>query len=270
MSDGFGLAWLPLTSALLIPSTFLITYVWSVLEDHVEPDFPYISSTGAFPPESCFFAQMLNIVALLLGVTVWVRHKQIEDHCSKTVTIGRVPGQSRVAAWLGYSAAAGISMVANFQSINIITVHMVGASLAFGVGTVYLWIQGVLSWSLVPYQNSVGVAVLRLVMAGIATAMICTTITLSILHSQSTSYIAYWSVLREWRRERTSWRLHISATVAEWVLAGAFVVFLFTLIPEFKRITVATVRVETERDRRQVKQRDDSRVSSTDTVQDIR
>ncbi|KAK3884748.1 hypothetical protein Pcinc_010987 [Petrolisthes cinctipes] len=172
MSDGFGLAWLPLTSALLIPSTFLITYVWSVLEDHVEPDFPYISSTGAFPPESCFFAQMLNIVALLF-------HQH--HYCAY--------GWSLIGLWSGYSLPLDL---------------------------------------------------------------------------------AYWSVLREWRRERTSWRLHISATVAEWVLAGAFVVFLFTLIPEFKRITVATVRVETERDRRQVRQIDDSRVSSTDTVQDIR
>ncbi|KAK7080111.1 hypothetical protein SK128_019247 [Halocaridina rubra] len=62
---GLGLAWLPLVASLILPCTFLITYVWSTLLGHVEPDFPYISSTGAFPPESCFFSQMLNIAAAL-------------------------------------------------------------------------------------------------------------------------------------------------------------------------------------------------------------
>lgn len=40
-------------------------YTMSVQWDHVVPGFPYISETGTLSPESCIFAQFLNIAALL-------------------------------------------------------------------------------------------------------------------------------------------------------------------------------------------------------------
>lgn len=40
-------------------------YTISVQWDHVVPGFPYISETGTLSPESCIFAQCLNIAALL-------------------------------------------------------------------------------------------------------------------------------------------------------------------------------------------------------------
>jgi hypothetical protein len=36
-----------------------------VFNEHVWPAFPYISDTGALPPESCIFGQALNIGAFL-------------------------------------------------------------------------------------------------------------------------------------------------------------------------------------------------------------
>ena len=60
-----------------------------------------------------------------------------------------------VSLWLGSLGALGVSLVANFQetqvvrwlqsplaSLNIqVSVHFFGASLTFGLGTVYLWTQ---------------------------------------------------------------------------------------------------------------------------------
>ena len=40
-------------------------YTLSVLLHHTEPDFPYISDTGTYSPESCIFGQALNIGALV-------------------------------------------------------------------------------------------------------------------------------------------------------------------------------------------------------------
>ncbi|XP_033222762.1 DNA damage-regulated autophagy modulator protein 2-like [Belonocnema kinseyi] len=56
---------LPLSLFILIPVTFMITYTISVQWDHVVPGFPYISETGTLSPESCIFAQLLNIAAVL-------------------------------------------------------------------------------------------------------------------------------------------------------------------------------------------------------------
>ena len=44
---------------------------------HTEMNLPYISDTGAYPPESCIFAQFLNLGALLIGVDVYIRYKQV-------------------------------------------------------------------------------------------------------------------------------------------------------------------------------------------------
>lgn len=59
------LHYLPLAVFVLLPTTFIISYVVAILLGHVELVFPYISDTGTHVPESNFFAQMLNMVAAL-------------------------------------------------------------------------------------------------------------------------------------------------------------------------------------------------------------
>ena len=91
------------SAALIFPSTFLATYGWAVSLGHADKIWPYISDTGddddgdddddddgddgddadddddgsnptgTVPPESCFFGQMLNIGALLLVITFFIR-----------------------------------------------------------------------------------------------------------------------------------------------------------------------------------------------------
>ena len=59
------LHYLPMAVFILLPATFIISYVVAILLGHVELVFPYISDTGTHVPESNFFAQMLNMVAAL-------------------------------------------------------------------------------------------------------------------------------------------------------------------------------------------------------------
>lgn len=40
-------------------------YIWAVLLEHVEPDFPYISDAATYSPESCVFGQLINIGCVL-------------------------------------------------------------------------------------------------------------------------------------------------------------------------------------------------------------
>ena len=42
---------------------------------------------------------------------------------------------------LGLLGSLGVSIVGNFQETSVMVAHFVGASLSFGLGTVYLWIQ---------------------------------------------------------------------------------------------------------------------------------
>ncbi|XP_042873430.1 DNA damage-regulated autophagy modulator protein 1-like isoform X2 [Penaeus japonicus] len=236
---GSGLAWLPFVTGSLLPFTFLITYIWSVVEGHVEPDFPYISATGNYPPESCFFGQMLNILAVLMAALVWVRHKIILDYCAKNIAVKTLPSRSRVASFFGYAASFGISLVGNFQAV--------------------------MSYSLEPRVNSRAVSHLRVFCSFLASAMCVITVVFSYLHTRDNRDVAYWTSEHSWMRERNNWAYHVVATASEWVLAGTFYVVLLTLVPEFKRVTVQSLVVELDRDRRQVRG-DDS--TSTGRVND--
>ncbi|KAH8853122.1 DNA damage-regulated autophagy modulator protein 2 [Schistosoma japonicum] len=63
-----GLQWVALLLALIMSSTVLMTYLISVNRGHVNAELPFISSTGAYPPESCIFGEGLNLAAFLINV----------------------------------------------------------------------------------------------------------------------------------------------------------------------------------------------------------
>lgn len=41
----------------------------------------------------------------------------------------------------GIASSLGMSLVANFQETNFLSVHIIGAMLCFGGATIYFWIQ---------------------------------------------------------------------------------------------------------------------------------
>ncbi|XP_045136245.1 DNA damage-regulated autophagy modulator protein 2-like isoform X2 [Portunus trituberculatus] len=232
----------PLLSALLMPITFFISYAWAVALGHVEPVFPYISSTGAYPPESSFFSFMLDIVALLIAVTVWGRHKQIESYSSQALINKDLKTTSRVATFFGLLSAFGLFLVGNFQSV--------------------------MSLNLSPRVNGRAVMVVRFVCSVMATLFLLITIVFSVLHDMANegkdnSYLPESSDW--WRREgREKWSYHILATSNEWLLSFTYVIMLLTLVPEFKRLSFHGVKIEYDRDRRQVRETDLPR--STDAI----
>ncbi|RWS03022.1 DNA damage-regulated autophagy modulator protein 1-like protein [Dinothrombium tinctorium] len=124
----FSVHYLPLSVFVLLPSTFLITYIISIVLLHTEVEFPYISDTGTKMPESSIFSQMLNIVSFLAVLTLYVRYKQIEqyyrDHLSteSALTLTR----NWICFCFGVISCFGLSIVANFQETNVFVVHMTG------------------------------------------------------------------------------------------------------------------------------------------------
>ncbi|KAK2189395.1 hypothetical protein NP493_107g00017 [Ridgeia piscesae] len=145
-----GLHWFPLAVFILLPGTFLLTYAIAVWLQHVEADFPYISDTGTQPPESCIFGQLLNIAAVIAGITVYIRYRQIEYHAHGV----HMKRSNKATLVMGLMSSLGISMVGNFQETEILPLHVTGAMLAFGVSTVYCWVQTVMSYSACPRLGS--------------------------------------------------------------------------------------------------------------------
>lgn len=71
---------------------------------------------------------------------MYIRYRQIEFAInSNEVDLQRK--WNEVAFWLGNITCLGISFVGNFQEMFFISMHLVGALMAFGVGGFYVLLQ---------------------------------------------------------------------------------------------------------------------------------
>ncbi|XP_039152700.1 DNA damage-regulated autophagy modulator protein 1 isoform X2 [Drosophila simulans] len=163
---------LPVATFLIFQVTFLGTYIFAVLEGHVVPTVPYISDAATYSPESCVFGQLINIGSVLLGITIYVRYRQVlqlyEHHPDLD---GSVLRQNRLALWFGLVSCLGISIVGNFQETNVRIVHFIGAFCCFGCGTLYFWMQALISYLIFPMSGTRINAHLRLGMSVVCTIL---------------------------------------------------------------------------------------------------
>lgn len=232
---------LPLVLFVLIPFSFIVTYSIAVCLKHVEIEFPYISDTGAYVPESCIFSQLVNIVACLLAVTMYVRYKQIEQHyrdhlSSESTVVLRLNKVSVVTGWIG---CFGVSLLANFQETSVIIVHMVGALMAFGSATVYCWLQTIKSFYVCPLMNSRFVARLRASLSFILTSAFLTSVVAGAIAHRN----FHGKDATKWNPEDGGFTAHVISTAAEWILVVAFDFFLLTFVKEMKVIAISSPQV---------------------------
>ncbi|RWS29582.1 transmembrane protein-like protein [Leptotrombidium deliense] len=233
---------LPLSVFVLLPSTFLLTYVISVLLDHVEIEWPYISDTGTKVPESCIFAQLLNLVSFLTALTIYVRYKQIEqyyrDHLS--VESGFTLSRNWIAFCIGIVSCFGLSVVANFQERNIFRVHMIGALLCFGCGVIYCAMQTWLSFRMVPLVNSIRMARFRLFLTCL---MFCTCSASTVLGPYAFSKMKPGRDPTKWQPDDGGYHLHVASSICEWISAMSLDFFILTFVREMHRISISSPRI---------------------------
>merc|ERR1711874_540421 len=146
--------YLTLITALLFPGTFLATYGISAYLGHSDLVWPYISDTGTNPPESCIFGQLLNIGAVLLCFIFYTRYKQVAEFYKIHPDKQKLKKLNTTSVWLGFLGALGVSVVGNFQETQVALVHFIGASMAFGLGTIYLWVQVYFTFVLPPPSSA--------------------------------------------------------------------------------------------------------------------
>ncbi|XP_064094327.1 DNA damage-regulated autophagy modulator protein 2-like [Macrobrachium nipponense] len=176
---------LPLSVFVLFPSTFIITYTLSVCSTIPNLIFHTSVTLVLILPESCIFGQALNIGALVILVTIYVRYRQIAELYHNHSSSSHIVRLNRIGLFVGSVAALGISVVANFQETNVFYVHITGALMAFGLGTGYLWVQALCSYQTHPLVNSLAMAHVRLSLATVASiCFLAGCVCASIAHSQ--------------------------------------------------------------------------------------
>ncbi|XP_062989453.1 DNA damage-regulated autophagy modulator protein 1 isoform X2 [Elgaria multicarinata webbii] len=202
-----GAAFIPALLVSWSSAAFIISYVIAVLAGHVEPLFPYISDTGAKPPESGIFGFMINVSAFLGAVTMYTRYLIVKQQNEVTHFIN--PYFNLMTLCVGVVGCIGMGIVASFQELAVPAVHDGGALVAFICGALYIVLQTVISYRSRPQWSTP-----------------CTCHTRLFLSIMTSDYV-----------------YHFVSAICEWTVAFGFVFFFLTFIGDFQGVTL---RISTE------------------------
>lgn len=217
-----GTCFLPTFLVIWSSSTFLISYIIAVLEGHVDAIFPYISDTGARPPESGVFSLMTTITAFASVATMFARFKYVQKLQEDT---NARPWLNLVAFCCGLVSCLGMCIVGTFQVTLMPYTHDVGAVVFFIFGVAYTALQSVISYLTHPYGSSMAVCHVRALVSALAVLaafpmIVCAALVPSKL---------------DWDAHDKGYVIHIVSAVFEWVVTFCFVLFFLSYIREFQR-----------------------------------
>lgn len=221
-----GLCSLPVCLVVLSSSTFIFSYVISVLRHDVDAILPYISDTANNPPESCFFGLMTFISACTGIFTIYAMYKYMAKLGEDTGAVSTCC--NRAALVIGLLSCFGMCVVATFQESAVKSVHYIGALLFFLCGALYISMETYLSYRFYPHGFSLFVCRIRLTISVISVVVFLPIVICKCLEDPLFQKIS---------------------AGCEWIVAFSFVSFFFTYIHDFKLFTlqlqVKTVDLET-------------------------
>lgn len=211
----------------------------SIILGHCEVAWPYISDTGVHIPESCIFSQLLNIVSSLIALTIVIRYKQVIQQCRDSLLpdANKVFWLNKVSLFIGLASAAGVSIVANFQELQLFTIHMIGAFSAFGFGLIYCAIQTKLSYHMYPIVKS-GLFLARCRLA-LTIILAITFITSSVFGPISIKYF-HGTDTTNWKPTDGGYLYHVISSVCEWISALSINFYILSFAHEFKFMSISS------------------------------
>lgn len=211
----------------------------SILNGHCEVTWPYISDTGVHIPESCIFSQLLNIASVLIAFTIVVRYKQVEQQCCDNLmpNANDIFKLNKIAMFLGLLSAAGLSVVANFQELQLFTIHMIGAVSAFGFGLLYCMAQTRLTYSMRTIMTS-GLCLARCRLA--LTVLLAITFFSSIIFGPISIRYFHGTDTTNWKPGDGGYIFHVISSVCEWISALSIDFFILSFVHEFKLMSISS------------------------------
>ncbi|XP_075773723.1 LOW QUALITY PROTEIN: modulator of macroautophagy TMEM150B-A [Pelodiscus sinensis] len=185
----WGWALLPILLAISGTVGFWVVYAMAVANGSVNVTvvFPYISTCGSDPPQSCIFAQILNMGAFLVVCISYLRFQQVRDG-------GGSCALNTAGLALGLLCALGASIVGNFQQSNQLETHLFGAFLAFVLGVVYFWVQAALTHRMKPRHGGNWIGPTRFCLSAASTALLVAMFPLHGLGLRSEAACCEWAL----------------------------------------------------------------------------
>ncbi|XP_070553064.1 DNA damage-regulated autophagy modulator protein 1-like [Ptychodera flava] len=242
-----GLGYLPIMLGVMSGATFITSYVIAVIKGDVFAVFPYISDTGTKPPESCIFGQFLNLSAFLAFATMYVRYKQVAEFYAQDV-VNKILKLNKTAFVIGSFSCLGLSIVANFQETSVIVVHGVGATMVFGLGVLYAFLQTIMTYKMYPDRNGLFICRVRMIISSVAlVSMVIAFSAAAVAYVQWNKYHDQHDDRQHWRPSDGGYTAHLVSSIGEWMMAFSFLLFFFTYIRDFQKVDMeAQIRLYVE------------------------
>lgn len=238
----FGCELLLIAFTVFVCVGFLLTYIIAVQQGHVTPDFPYISDTGGKAPESCVFSFVCGVGTICVLAIVYVRYKHVHHHYTEQRVAKEIRYLNYTCLVLGMASAFGFLLVGCFQNDAVAAVHFLGASLVFGCGTAYGWLQTLLSIRL--YHTRLArhagwvILSIRVALCVLCTLFFTAAIVTGVLANKYHNIFENAGGSFKWSHNDGGFPLHVTSTSCEWAAAISFILFFLTLHPDFKQLRV--------------------------------
>merc|ERR1719507_2718484 len=160
-----SLAWLPALLAATMIAAVFVSYGIAVGLGHIPAFLPYISDAGVLAPERSVFGFSLCVSAILMLALQVIRFEEVRQSCKKYRQDWALRLLNRISLLLGTLSAAGLVLIANFQTNNykhgteierfnngtaaaandgaevIHKFHWSGAFFTFVIGTAWMFVQ---------------------------------------------------------------------------------------------------------------------------------
>ncbi|GAA52004.1 DNA damage-regulated autophagy modulator protein 1 [Clonorchis sinensis] len=232
----FPLHYLPIVFCATVIITFIVSYAMSTALGDVSALFPYISDTGTLAPESCVFGQFLNLCAFLgcLSIYCWYGHQM-----DRLENLGNPRSHilhAYVSLGFGLAGAIGLSIVGNFQETSLLVVHLIGALMTFGFGTLYIILCSHASRK--HLRSPQWLWVLRTILASICLVSLVAMFLFAGLCGGIKKLPP-----AKWDPNDENYVYHALSTTFEWVMAFAFLCHFLTMTYELRDYKLDPVKV---------------------------
>uniref|UniRef100_A0A803VLZ2 DNA damage regulated autophagy modulator 2 n=1 Tax=Ficedula albicollis TaxID=59894 RepID=A0A803VLZ2_FICAL len=169
--------------------------------------------------------------------TMYVRYKQVSALSPEKPRILRL---NKLGLRLGWMSCFGLCIIANFQKCILYYIHVLGACLTFGVGSIYMLVQTILSYLMQPELHSKDIFWARLAVflwscSSILSMFVSSVVLYSGLYGQNLVQKLHWDP------QERGYTPHMISTVSEWSLAFSFLSFFLTYIRDFQKISLQAV-----------------------------
>ena len=217
-------------SSILVISIFT-SFVIAVAQSDITPWFPAISDTATKSPESNIFSQLINISTFVGLILMYVRYLQVKRDVEWLQGNQTTLVLNRHSLSVGLIALLGCSIVANFPETQVPIVHVIGATILFVFGNIYVWFQVMISF----HMKKMGfisscVNIMRLIFAVLSTiSFVLTFVMVSIASKKKSGDNLHW------HSNEPGYVEHVIGDAFEWLMVFSFLLVFLTFTKELQQ-----------------------------------